>query len=150
MRIDEVHSDRKLGFVSGAAIGAALLLLASGCPGKLEDPTIFGDELDCVAFTEQYIEQSCSISGCHDAATQAAGLSLIGDDIGAALLDQPASADCPGNLIDSSDPTQSLMFTKLTSSPPCGDQMPLFARAPAQFEIDCMREWVQAQQIGPP
>lgn len=143
-----MRTEWRCGFLLGA-LGALGLLVA--CPGGIDDPNTLVGEVDCVAYTDQLIERSCSISGCHDAATNAAGLNLRVDDFSAALLDTPGSDDCNGEpLISSGDATTSLMYTKLTGAPTCGDRMPLFARPPQQFEVDCMLQWVEAQLVGPP
>ncbi|MEL6547248.1 MAG: hypothetical protein AAFQ82_21670 [Myxococcota bacterium] len=132
------------------SIGLALVLM--GCPGEIDDPTTLVGEVDCIAYTDQLIERSCAISGCHQTANTSNGnLALVADDLGAELLDTPGSSECNNEpLIDSTDPTLSLMYTKLTDSPTCGDRMPLFSRPPQAFEVDCMLQWVQAQQVGEP
>lgn len=130
----------------------ALLLISSGCPGRIDDPATLVGEIDCIAYTDQLIERSCAISGCHQSANTSNGnLALVAEDLGAALLDVPGSSSCNGTpLLSSSDPAESLMYSKLLDTPPCGDRMPLFARPPQQFEIDCMLEWVEAQIPGGP
>lgn len=142
-----MRTDWHTGFALGAVVAAALL---AACPGRIDDPDTFIGEVDCIAVTTQLLEASCSTSGCHDAVTAAGNLNLRLDDVGAELLDRPGSATCGGLLISSSAPEESLMYTKMTAAPTCGDRMPLFARAAQNFEIECMLEWVRAQQIGPP
>ncbi len=138
------------GFLLGATI--ALLTSSIGCPGQIDDPESLLGDIDCVAYTDQLIERSCAISGCHQTATPSNGnLALVAEDLGAALLDVAGSAKCSGTpLVSSTEPTESLMYSKLLAIPPCGDQMPLFARAPADFEIECMLKWVEAQIPGGP
>ncbi|MEO1174473.1 MAG: hypothetical protein AAFX94_20825 [Myxococcota bacterium] len=143
-----MRTEWRKGFLFGA-LGAAGLLVA--CPGSIENPDELVGEIDCVAYTDQLIERSCSISGCHDAATNSADLNLAVDDITTTLVDVPGTDDCNGEpLISSTDPELSLMYTKLTNTPTCRDRMPLFARPPQEFEVECMLEWVQAQIPGPP
>ena len=152
MRIERRRLRRERGHEVLFGAGLLALALITGCPGEIDDPATLVGEIDCIAYTDQLIERSCAISGCHQSANASNGnLTLVGDDIGADLLDTPASSECAGvDLVDSSDPTTSLMYTKLTEEPPCGDRMPLFARPPQQFEIDCMLEWVEAQIPGGP
>lgn len=123
-----------------------------GCPGRIDDVDSLVGEIDCVAYTDQLIVRSCATSGCHTnaSANAAGGLSLQGNDVGSRLRDAPGSATCGGVLISTADPAQSLMYQKLLASPPCGDRMPLFDRAPQDFEIECMLEWIQAQRVGSP
>ena len=146
MVLTVTHHLRLLGRLMLA--GVACMLLA--CPGRIEDPDVLFGAGDCSVFTPRFIANRCATSGCHSAVDMEGELDLESADIVQRLLDQPSSdTACGGLLIDSADPTASLMLTKLENPPPCGDRMPLLDRAPTAFETTCMLEWLQEALANP-
>lgn len=62
----------------------------------------------------------------------------------AALVAQPStSMMCGGReLVTPGDPDNSLLYLKLTSHPPCGDQMPLSGLALTSSQLQMVRTWI--------
>ena len=93
---------------------------------------------------------SCAMAGCH-----AAG-SLYGVYAGdlSDLVDVDSSqAACedggtPLKYIDSANPANSLIITKLADPPPCGSPMPLVGWAAQPNDIACITEYVEALAAG--
>jgi hypothetical protein len=140
-------------------LGAALL----GCPGALDDPARFlgaagndaavaqdaelpevgelpGDGASCPDVPQAILRSNCTSAGCHNAQDKAQGLDLQSPGVGMRLVGVPAR-EGPGLLIDSSAPSSSVLYTKLTSRPPFGARMPL-AGALDDPAIACVLAWI--------
>ena len=121
-----------------------------GCPGTL-DEQLFALQagtgvFDCVDFSENLIAGRC-VTACHEAGGQYPSLNLQGNDYAAALIDSPTNkSECDPTLrlINSENPVESLMFTKVTADFPCGRRMPFVGRTLDEAEADCMLEWVES------
>ena len=135
--------------LSSSFFALALVTLMTGCPGSLSDAARFldasaGDD-DARSTVEESVTSNadgaadggcpdvgaavftpmCAKSGCHATASMAASLDLQAPDIFQRLVGKPASGGA-GVLIDpSGNPMKSVLYTKLTASPPFGSQMPL-------------------------
>jgi hypothetical protein len=128
---------RHLGFFLG-------LLGLAGCPGTLNDPAAFEveassscDDVPDVVFTPR-----CALSGCHTASMSAGSLDLASPDVYARLVGQPATGG-PGVLIDpGGDPANSVLYLKLTPSPPFGSQMPLTGTKLDATTLACVANWI--------
>ena len=137
-----------------------LLLLAavalSGCPGTLDNPEDFreggssGGGGSCPPGTNVETDilgkatgSGCATKICHDAQDPAGNLDLASPGLASRLLDQTStSTDCSGHvLVDSANPSQSLLLEKLATPAPCGDPMPLTGSLTAQ-EKACITEHV--------
>jgi hypothetical protein len=119
---------------------AALVALAAGCPGSLQDPARF--TAACADVPSQIFVTRCATSGCHDATTKAASLDLISPNVGGRLLGR-AAVGGPGLLIDAANPDGSVLVRKLTPTPPfLAQQPPGMPLDPAT--IDCIRRWVRS------
>jgi hypothetical protein len=131
----------------------ALLWLCAACPGELHDPERFRGDY-CISSTERLIRDTCAQAGCHDSVEHKVGLDLSIPDVGPTLVNRPAAgideadAKCDGRglLIHPVEPTQSLMYLKTTPNYPCGDRMPQFRTPLTGEQLDCMLEWIAAQQ----
>jgi hypothetical protein len=137
--------------VSSGLMGLGSTLL--GCPGTLEDPARFlgatgndaalagdaapagdaqlsevgellSDGASCPNVPQAILRPTCTSAGCHNAQDKAQGLDLQSPDVETRLVGVPAR-EGPGLLIDSSAPSSSVLYTKLTSRPPFGARMPL-------------------------
>jgi len=64
----------------------------------------------------------------------------------AALVGQTSSSkDCSGKaLVVPGKPEESLFYTKLTASPPCGARMPFGGGALPDTQIEMVRSWIAA------
>jgi len=131
------------------------MLLAS-CAGSLADPERFayldgGNDGGGVVPTGDggcdpvptIFVPSCATSACHTAQTQQANLDLQSPGLPQRLVEKPASGG-PGYLIDSLDPGKSVLYLKVTSSPPFNFQMPLGSPPLSSDEVACIRTWVYA------
>jgi hypothetical protein len=139
---------------SVCASSAALLLV--GCAGSLEDPSRFayldaGPPSDggvsqgdggCDAVATVFIP-NCTTSTCHSKSSQQGHLDLESPGLPQRLLNVRASGG-PGLVIDLQNPDQSVIYTKVTSTPPFGFRMPLGAPPLSAGDIGCIRQWVHA------
>jgi len=82
-------------------------------------------------------------SGCHG---PGAALGDFGVDEAAALalVDKPTKNAGCGKYIDSANPDQSAVLTKLGASPPCGGQMPFNSDPLEQADVDCLKSWLES------
>ena len=150
-----MRTDRSLA-LRGIALAAALAFLA-GCPGKLTDKERFlvdagdqdagdgqGDNGPCGDVVARIFVPSCGGTGCHSAMAPQQGLDLESPGVASRVVGVIAKG-CPVNLADPNNPTGSLMYEKLSPSPPCGAQMPL-ARPPlSDADSACVFNWIVAQ-----
>jgi hypothetical protein len=151
--------------------GLALLAATAGCPGTLEDPAEFLAPLDDAAAGDDaggrdstaippaedggacpdvpdLFATTCASSSCHSASNKAQGLDLQSADVAARLVDVPAT-EGPGLLIDPSAPSKSIVYLKLTASPPFGARMPL-GEAPLDVStLACVRAWITEEASTP-
>ena len=95
--------------------------------------------------------KSCNLAGCHGASMPAAGLRLTEDVVTrpAALVDRLNAGDPNGcvasmwKLIDRAEPEKSLLYRKVTGSPPCGVKMPV-GPALSTAETACILSWIKS------
>jgi hypothetical protein len=98
--------------------------------------------------------KTCQNDYCHGAVGTSAGLLLtppvLTHDFKDLLVDKPNHGDplgCPPGialLIDTSDATKSLMYTKLTQPPaPCGQPMPVIGTFTAEDKM-CVLSWIES------
>jgi hypothetical protein len=91
----------------------------------------------------------CGGGSCHSNERATIGDFAIGRLQAEAMLDRPASEQGCGLIIDSADPAQSLMLTKVNGTYPsdCGGPMPAPAgreeRQLTDGDIDCLSDWLQ-------
>ncbi len=143
--------------ISRAAFACSLLAGLLGCAGGLDHPERFaylGQGSDagaaappdadggCNPVTDIF-PVSCTTSACHSAQSQQGNLDLESAGLPARLVDKQAHGG-PGLLIDSKDPSQSVLYLKTTATPPFGFQMPLGADPLSPDEMACLLAWVQA------
>ena len=129
-----------------ALVLALALALLAGCPGSLEDPGRFeagvGGAAVCPDIPTLFT-QSCAISGCHTATSPAGALDLASADVFTRLSGMKASGG-PGVLIDPSSPADSVLYTKLTATPPFLSRMPLTGGALDPATVSCVLAWIEA------
>lgn len=136
---------------TAATILAALMTftimagILSGCPGTLDDPARF---TGCPDVPELFVSK-CATSGCHTGATPAAKLDLKSAGVESRLAGQPATFCVGGLLANPADPSTSVLYKKLTDSPPCGSSMPLGSGALNDLEMECILGWIGALPAGP-
>lgn len=135
----------------GLALGlVCLLAVAAGCddgsPAEGDaGPDAAPPQCDVVAI----YEGKCGGSICHGPVDPAAGLDLIS----AGVEDRVSLAEaqqCAGLLADPSDPTGSLLYTKVAGVPVCGSRMPLGTPPLSEAEVACIRDWISGLQPPSP
>jgi hypothetical protein len=94
----------------------------------------------CPDVPQAVLGPNCTGAGCHNAQDKTQGLDLQSPDVGTRLVGVPARGG-PGLLIDSSAPSSSVLYTKLTSTPPFGARMPLTG-ALDDPTIACVLAWI--------
>ncbi len=129
-----------------SALGTSIALLSAGCPGTLENKEAFlagsGNCPDMPAF----LADKCGTANCHSGAAPAAMLDLKSPGVEARVADKPG-AQCVGKLANTSDPENSLLYTKLLDPPGCGLRMPIGAPLSAE-ESFCVAQWIETLTPG--
>lgn len=133
----------------------ATALMVQGCPsgGSLENKDEFLAPVDGVACDPTDVFLKCSNSICHqseDGMPPGGSVDFFAPGFGAKLIDLPATyagvvdtADCPETpelIIDSANPSASLLFKKVEDTHSCGSVMPIGAGL-STAEIDCLKSW---------
>jgi hypothetical protein len=144
-----------------AAAFGGLLLAAAGCPGTLTDKERFLNDagtdtavpLDaagetgtgaCGDVVMHIFQPQCGNSGCHGAVAPQQNLDLVSAGVAARVVGV-SGTECSGVLANPASPETSLLYTKLSSHPPCGAQMPLAATALSSADMACVLAWIAAQ-----
>jgi hypothetical protein len=127
----------------------ALLTAALGCPGSLQDPARFSQDAttSCPNVPEDVFLKDCATTGCHTSTTKAQGLDLQSPGVASRLVGV-AATEGAGLLIDPSSPSSSVIYTKLTATPPFGSRMPSEQAPLDDATIACVLAWVTAQTSG--
>jgi hypothetical protein len=115
-----------------------LAVFLVGCGGRLEHPERFGDAGACDA--PAILAARCT-SGCHSGGSPSGNLDLASEGLSTRLYDHVATDCGNGKLIDSMAPSSSVLLEKLTSSPPCGRQMPI-GDSLSDSDLQCLSAWV--------
>jgi hypothetical protein len=131
-----------------AALSLATLGLM-GCPGTFDIAAFEAAEIadtdaapSCVDVPVAVFQQRCGLSGCHLATMPAANLDLVSAGVYARLSGR-AAAGGPGVLIDpGGEPQKSVLYLKLTNSPPFGSQMPLTGTKLDAATLACVASWI--------
>jgi hypothetical protein len=97
-------------------------------------------------------EKNCGLIGCHAGTNAAAELLMTDEALRQArdlFVDKPNKGRMPGcmagahKLIDKAQPEKSLLYTKLTAQPPCGDRMPSGGTV-TDAELSCVLAWIKS------
>jgi len=149
---------------------AGSMTAATGCPGTLADPERFaepevgmdsgigasrvdaagdGADIGCPDIPTAVFATSCASVTCHTSSNPQSGLDLQSAGVAARLVNVCATPDgtdaSPGLLIDPANPSESVVYTKLGSSPPFGIEMPWNRPPLPAATIACVLQWVTAQ-----
>lgn len=142
-------------WTSRAAFACSLALL--GCAGPLDHPerfaylgspqdagdgTVASSDGGCDPVTDIF-PPNCTTGACHSAQSQQANLDLESPGLPQRLVNKAAHGG-PGLLIDKSNPGQSVLYLKLTDTPPFQFQMPLGSPPLSPDELSCVQAWIQA------
>jgi hypothetical protein len=127
----------------------ALLFAAAvaGCPGSLDDPDRFSAQFGTCPDMPAFFGKTCAVATCHAAKNPSAGLDLESDDIAGRLTGKMATGSS-GLLIDPSSPSESVLYTKVTDSPPSGARMPLGGDPLDDAMVGCVLTWIESSTKG--
>lgn len=155
--------------VSSACL--ALAAATAGCPTSLDDPGRFdvngsssgtdmgGDGQDgggtrgvlgeggACPDLPPFFAATCTASTCHNASDEAQGLDLQSPDVTSRLVSIMAT-EGPGLLVNPSAPSASILYLKLTASPPFGAQMPLGQKALPEAMTACVLDWIESGEMA--
>jgi hypothetical protein len=140
-----------------------LVAAAWGCPGTLDDPARFfveagvtedasvsgGDGGGECPDVPSLFARTCTAATCHSAGNKAQGLDLQSPNLDARLVGVAAS-EGSGFLIDPSEPSKSVLYRKLTPTPPSGARMPLGAAPLDDATMACVLAWITGQASAVP
>ena len=98
----------------------------------------------CGDVVERIFEPSCGGTGCHGATGAQQGLDLVSPGVAERVVGVPGIG-CSATLADPASPEASLIYTKLSSTPPCGSPMPLARPALSDEDVACVLAWIAAQ-----
>jgi hypothetical protein len=155
-----------------ASAGLGLAAAVAGCsPGSLDDPgrfdvngsasggdigggvqdgggngSLFGEGGACPDIP-QFFAATCTASSCHNASDEAQGLNLQSPDVTSRLVSVMAT-EGPGLLVDPSAPSASVLYLKLTASPPFGAQMPLGQKPLPGAMTACVLDWIESGEMA--
>ena len=128
----------------------ALLAACTGCPGSLDDPGRFfvnSSPGNCTDVPQTIFLPVCATALCHSAKDKTQGLDLQSTDVASRLVGAP-STEGPGLLVDPSSPESSVLYTKVTASPPFGVRMPFNAPPLDDASVACVLQWITEQIDG--
>lgn len=125
-----------------------IALLASACPGSIDNPDDFPELPECTDDdfnAEELFATSCGTSSCHDGADPTRGnLDLISPGV-FERLEGVASHECGDFLrVDPAEPDNSFLFLKITGrqGPGCGQRMPQVSFL-TNTQISCLQRWIR-------
>jgi hypothetical protein len=123
---------------NGGAAGSGMAGIAGG--DGMDPPTPVGQTCDGFAILEQY----CATSGCHGQPGAPLGDFASSEEAARAFIDQDGSLACAGQgtIIDQDNPADSLLVTKVSGDPPCGQAMPPTGDPLTDDEVTCLEEWI--------
>ena len=147
-------------------------LLLTGCPGTLENKERFlldagdpgsgghdtgGGNRDAAApagagatsgacgdVTARIFVPSCGGTGCHGAVGTQQNLDLVSPGVAGRVVGVSGTG-CLSTLADPANPEASLIYQKLSPTPPCGSPMPLARPALSDADVACVVAWIAAQ-----
>jgi len=127
----------------------AACLLATGCPGELDNIEDFETEEQQQPLLDPcngLLTKKCALANCHDPESSSFDLTLEGRE--ARMVDQPGRT-CIGNYVDTANPEASLLYTKCAAeTQACGSSMPLGRPPLDDEELSCLLGYIQSLATG--
>jgi hypothetical protein len=87
---------------------------------------------------------SCGGTGCHGPTGAQQDLDLVSPGVAERVVGVTGTG-CISNLADPENPEASLIYQKLSPTPPCGSPMPLARPALSEADAACVLAWIRAQ-----
>jgi hypothetical protein len=103
-----------------------------------------GDTGPCGDVVARIFVPSCGGTGCHGPTGAQQDLDLVSPGVAARVVGV-SGIGCTAILADPADPDGSLIYQKLSPTPPCGSPMPLARPALSDEDVACVRAWIAAQ-----
>jgi hypothetical protein len=141
----------------------ALIAATPACAGTLNDPDSFLEAVSVDASGEgsvgamssdgectsipAFFGTTCTASACHSSSNMAQGLDLQSPNLAVRLVGV-AATEGKGLLIDPSTPSESILYLKLTASPPFGARMPLGEAPLDDPMMACVLDWINQEVAG--
>jgi hypothetical protein len=143
-----MHRASRLSTLTSTFLGIALVsLAATGCGSNSSN--------DVNAVFTKY---SCSGTGCHDATTKAANFDMASPGLESRLVGVMSPGGGPTGLTSmcagmyylngGSNPATGLFLAKLSSSPPCGLQMPMVGNKLTAADLMTVQTWANGLTSG--
>lgn len=98
----------------------------------------------CGDVVQRIFVPSCGGTGCHGSTGAQQDLDLVSPGVAARVVGVPGIG-CSATLADPANPEASLIYQKLSPTPPCGSPMPLARPALSDEDVACVRAWIAAQ-----
>jgi len=98
----------------------------------------------CGDVVERIFVPSCGGTGCHGATGAQQDLDLVSPGVAERVVGV-SGLGCSATLADPANPEASLIYQKLSPTPPCGSPMPLARPALSDEDVACVRAWIAAQ-----
>jgi hypothetical protein len=98
----------------------------------------------CGDVVERIFVPSCGGTGCHGATAAQQDLDLVSAGVAERVVGVPGIG-CSATLADPANPEASLIYQKLSPTPPCGSPMPLARPALSDEDAACVLAWIAAQ-----
>jgi hypothetical protein len=132
------------------ALFLGLAALLAGCPGTLDDPARFETDGSACPDMPTFFTETCALAGCHSAQSMTAGLDLASPNVFQRLSGKRVSGGGgTGLLIDPSNPVGSVLYTKVTATPPYPNRMPASGGPLSDDEIACVLTWIETNATTP-
>jgi hypothetical protein len=87
---------------------------------------------------------SCGGTGCHGSTGAQQDLDLVSNGVRERVVGVTGTG-CLSTLADPANPEASLLYQKLSPTPPCGSPMPLARPALSEEDTACVLAWIAAQ-----
>jgi hypothetical protein len=129
---------------SRVVLSLAVAAVLAGCPGTLDDPARFETDGSACPDMSMFFSQTCALAGCHSAQSMTGGLDLASPNVFQRLSGKKAmGGGGTGLLIDPSNPSDSVLYTKVTATPPYPNRMPASGGPLSDDEIACVLTWIE-------
>lgn len=130
-------------------IGVILITSACGSPPADDDdddngtptPTASNTPEATFSWIQSNVIPRCSGPACHGSTSNNA-ITSYADIVGAPVSNTTGGCSSADTRVVAGDSANSILYTKLTTSPPCGSRMPLSAQPLAADELAAIQTWI--------